>query len=412
MNDLYNEVKEIGKGSFSIVYRAINIKTKKPVAIKKIPIRFLDKYNDRILAELEIISKLKHVNILEFNEIYQSKNNIYISSELCDYTLTKIINTRLSEQDIFNIYTQIINGMKYLYDRKIFHRDIKPENILVKDDIIKIADFGFAKRVEDHNNVMETICGSPLYMAPEIILNKPYTNKSDIWSLGIILYQMMYKTHPFGNVYSVVQLIKNFDSKTKINYPGKNYSEELIDFVTQMLIYDPNNRISWEKLFNHCWLVKKIQINVTNQSIIKSDDILDENILFESHTSIKCSSEINDSNKDSYYEDYNYNHKSKPIKIERKKNNSNIIDSCSKSPDYGLQKTDSLKIQIADKQININKDHFGESCIQSLNAQNCTYPPANKTIMNNSHQNEEYESETYLGNPWAFIKRSFKFFSL
>ena len=192
IND-YDQIKQIGRGSFSKVYSAIHKITKESVAIKRIPLHIFNKFKERMLAELEIIKKLKHENVLKFYEIYQSKNNIYILSELCEGgTLMNIMDDIMSEQKIWEIYKQIISGIKYLYEHKIFHRDIKPENILLKDNVVKIADFGFAKEIDDYNVMMDTICGSPLYMAPEIVLSRPtdkeqhkestgqYNTKSDV----------------------------------------------------------------------------------------------------------------------------------------------------------------------------------------------------------------------------------------
>lgn len=429
LND-YENVTRIGKGSFSEVFKASHKITKRWVAIKRIKIELFNKYKIRILAELDIIKKLRHPNILEFFDIYQSKNHIYILSELCDSTLTKIINISMSEKQIFDIYSQVINGIKYLYDHKIFHRDIKPENILIKDDVIKIADFGFAKEINDYNKVMDTICGSPLFMAPEIVLNKPYSIKSDIWSLGIILYQMMYQNHPYGEVKNIIQLVNNYNVKTKILYPKKNYSEDLINLVKNMLIYDADQRLSWEKLFSHEWFNgSKITINMTEQSLLKSDVILDENLMFGDLNNSKTDSEIYDSVKNSknnsnlkYNE--NYYGKSEPIKIINKKNNdSDIIDS--RGPNLSIPKTDSLKIQIADKHINLNEDHFGESVIHPF-IKNRTFPPGNKLINNNNNKliknasnvkNDNVKNDNTSENEenysaWDFIKKSVKFFSL
>ena len=435
LND-YEQKREIGRGSFSTVVSAVHKITGEMVAVKKIKLEIFDKYKGRILAELDIIRKLKHENVLKFYEIYQSKNHIYILSELCDGTLTKLINKTMSEQQIFDIYKQIMNGIKYLYDNKIFHRDIKPENILIKDNIIKIADFGFAKEIKNYNNLMDTICGSPLYMAPEIVLNKPYNSKSDIWSLGIILYFMMYKKHPYGEVKSILHLLENYKSKTKILCPKQDFSYDLINLTSQMLIYEPNDRISWENLFDHNWLNRKIPISIIDQSM-STDIVFDDNILFESQNSVKsnagesyndsCNDSRNDSCNDSRNDSHNDSHngsdvkksdndindkiksmiqinRTEPIKINKKYNKLDLISS--KSPQYNIPRAESLKIQIADKEININEDHFGDSYVQILNTQNLP----NECILNDD--SNKNDSDANLSYPWTFIKKSMKFFSL
>jgi len=411
LND-YENVKEIGHGSFSIVYKARHKTTKQMVAIKRISIKKFEKMKNRMSAEIAIIRKLNHPNVLKFYEIYKSEKNVYILSELCDETLTKTISTPMSEKQIFDIYHQIISGIKYLYENKIFHRDIKPENILLKGDIIKLADFGFAKEIKDSEIMMTTMCGTPIYMAPEILLNEPYTVKSDIWSLGVILYQMMYNENICKNVTNINELTMFYKNKNNISFPKKKYSDSLIDLVKNMLIYNPNERISWDKLFSHQWLNKKISFNSTEQSLIKSDVDIDENILFcDPLESSKNDSELYDNNTSSSSEEQKYNVISRPIEINKRK----ISDSEYGGQNLSLPKTESLKINVAGNSVDLNEDHFGESLIQPFTG-NYTYPlTINKTVsdaknINDSQQQNNNESNNY--SVWNFIKKSAKFFSL
>ena len=254
LNDYINAT-EIGRGSFSKVYSAKHKITGDLVAIKKIRMDVFNQYRIRMMAELDIIRKLKHNHILAFHGIYQSKNNIYILSELCDGTLSTYIESNNTEKEIHDIYKQIIEGIKYLYENKIYHRDIKPENILLKDKVVKIADFGFAKETNMNENtkMSNTICGSPSYMAPELILDSPKNGKSDIWSLGVILYQMMYNRHPAGEIKNYVQLYNFYSMKKNIIFKD-TYSESLNRLVKNMLDYNIDTRISWKDLFSNEWL--------------------------------------------------------------------------------------------------------------------------------------------------------------
>ena len=112
------------------------------------------------------------------------------------------------------------DGLKYLLDKDILHRDLKPQNILLTNEYnIKITDFGFARKI-NKDVLLNTLCGSPMYMAPEIINKQDYNYKSDLWSVGVILYQMFYGTVPF-NVNNFVQLIKKINSQT-IDYDINN----------------------------------------------------------------------------------------------------------------------------------------------------------------------------------------------
>lgn len=365
----YVNVYEIGKGSFSKVYSARHRDTGNPVAIKKIRMDVFNRYKIRILAELDMTRKLRHQNILSFYEIYQSKNNIYILSELCDGTMSMYIEKNNTEKEIHKIYKQIMDGIKYLYDNNIYHRDIKPENILIKDDVIKIADFGFAKEISGNEKVSSTICGSPSYMAPELILDQPENRKSDIWSLGVILYQMMYNRHPAGEVKDYVRLYSFYSNQKEITFKN-TYSKGLNDLVKNMLIYDIDKRISWNNLFSNKWLNDDIDdTSSLNESMFLPISSSNESEIFNS-----CYSEV----KNSMYINTN---KSKPIAI--KKNGSQLTMST-------IPKAESLKLDICGKEIEINEDFFGESIVQPFQ-KNHTYPIDNKLMRHPSNSTYNFK---------------------
>ena len=149
--------KPIGKGSFSIIYKGQHQITKKKVAIKKI-IRYID--NKYINSEIELMKNMNHKNILKLYEVISYKQNLYLILEYCNMgDLTNYIKQDNSNLDI-NFINQILNGLKYLYNKKIIHRDIKPNNILIHNNIIKIADFGFAKSFNDDDMIFID-CNTP-----------------------------------------------------------------------------------------------------------------------------------------------------------------------------------------------------------------------------------------------------------
>ena len=222
LGDYFYYTEAIGQGSFSIIYRGYRIGDRKPVAIKKLT-RFIDKkYID---SEIELMNNLKHSNILKLYEVIKKNKTVYLILEYCNSgDLSKYIKSGMQMHDLKFIY-QIINGLQYLYSMKILHRDIKPQNILINDDEIKICDFGFAKKLKE-NDLISTFCGSPLYMAPEILKFCEYTEKADIWSLGVIIYELLYKEHPnpSTNKQELIKKIKNnddikipFDINTKLS---------------------------------------------------------------------------------------------------------------------------------------------------------------------------------------------------
>lgn len=354
MKKEYHIRKVIGKGSFATVYRAIHRRTKQNVAIKIISREKLKDTNINIQNEITIAPKLQHHNILKFYHVELSKNNLYMISDLCDFTLTKALSDKkkfidyikkninigndiiydnkiLPEKYLIYIIKQIFDGLEYLYDRNIFHRDIKPDNILFKDGILKISDFGFAKELYTNSDISNTFCGSPLYMAPEILLQQPYSNKSDIWSLGIMIYSIIYNDHPCSNVTNVYNLIKFYESSSPIKFPYTKYSVEIIDLLRKMLVYDVNKRIGWNELFSYQYIneiYKSFNINkIIPSSISFSDNISDM---------VSIGNNINHNNINNINININHNNvnniqkRSKPINIINKtkldNSNNNIND--------------------------------------------------------------------------------------
>ena len=153
------------------------------------------------------------------------------------------------ESEAIFIFLQLLNGFKNLVDQKIIHRDFKLDNVLVHNGLVKIADFGFSKILDD-SSFTETILGSPLNMAPEIIKGHSYNNKVDIWSLGSCLFYLIFKDYPF-RAHSLDELQKII-LKGKVNFPqNSKVHPDIIDVLKKMLVVDPTERIDWDSLFAH-----------------------------------------------------------------------------------------------------------------------------------------------------------------
>lgn len=190
--------------------------------------------------------------------------------EYCDSgDLRKILKNPIKEKYTKYYFCQLVNGLKYLDKHNILHRDIKPRNILLSNNrkILKIADFGFAKKEFNNISLHDTICGSPLYMAPEILTNKPYCKKIDLWSIGLILYEMLYGHHPFENCKDLDDLKSNV--YRIIHIPPKNtintfISKECLSLLRQLLQNTASQRITWKELFNHPWINNNDNLNFTN----------------------------------------------------------------------------------------------------------------------------------------------------
>ena len=267
---------EIGKGSYSKVYKAKD-KNHKSVAIKRINIEKINnKLLDRIELEINIHKKLQHDNIVKLNEIIRDEKNICLVLEYCEEEFNNL-KYNLEIHKLQDYIKQLNNALLYLRKNNIIHRDLKPKNILISDDVVKLADFGFAtdKTIDMHN----TVCGSPLYMAPEIMkifiagsnsdpptVRNSYDSKCDLWSLGLIIYECVYKEHPYKDSLNILDLNKNIFTNKIIFYETNknNVKIDLLlrDLLSRMLIIDTYKRISWEDYFNHDWFNSDININL------------------------------------------------------------------------------------------------------------------------------------------------------
>ncbi len=266
--------KKIGIGSFATIYKGIEKDLGLEVAIKRIHVKDasdIKKISSRISKEINIMKELKHPNIVRmYDVIYEyDYDNVNIIMEYAPFGNLADLRKKKENGIIGEIYSkfylrQIGNGLKYLLSKNIIHRDLKPHNILVFDNnILKIADFGFARNFNE-DQLFTTFCGSPLYMAPEIIIpmvnknkNKnenenTYNIKADLWSIGVILYEMLTGNYPImsKSLYHLPQQIKEFELKIPINII---LTTNCRDILFNLLIKDPNKRIEWNAFFKHKW---------------------------------------------------------------------------------------------------------------------------------------------------------------
>ncbi|KAJ3602586.1 hypothetical protein NHX12_030338 [Muraenolepis orangiensis] len=193
----------LGTGAFSEVVLAEEKRTQKLVAIKCIPKKALEGKENSIENEIAVLHKLKHANIVSLEDIFESKSHLYLvmqlvsGGELFDRIIEKGFYT---EKDASKLIQQILDAIKYLHDMGIVHRDLKPENLLYysmeEDSKIMISDFGLSK-IEASGSVMSTACGTPGYVAPEVLAQKPYSKAVDCWSIGVIAYILLCGYPPF-----------------------------------------------------------------------------------------------------------------------------------------------------------------------------------------------------------------------
>ena len=260
----YKYGRLLGKGAFGKVNLGLHTLTGRLVAIKSINKEKIknERQKKKIKQETTIMETLsKSKNIVKIFETYETKKHICIVMEyICAGDLLTYIKKRskLTEPVAQFIFKQIILGIKYIHDNNIIHRDIKLDNILLDlDNNIKICDFGVSRTV-NKDDIMFEQCGTPAYIAPEILINKGYEGFGvDIWSAGVVLYAMLSGTVPFkgNNLKELHNLIINGDYKEV-----KGISREAEDLIKRILEVDPNKRIKTEEILNHPWL-KNLDFN-------------------------------------------------------------------------------------------------------------------------------------------------------
>eukprot|EP01117_Protostelium_nocturnum_P001696 TRINITY_DN1208_c0_g1_i2.p1 TRINITY_DN1208_c0_g1~~TRINITY_DN1208_c0_g1_i2.p1 ORF type:complete len:473 (+),score=64.27 TRINITY_DN1208_c0_g1_i2:558-1976(+) len=208
------------------------------------------------------MKSLEHPNIVKLFDVFPlSDSHMVMVFEYCsggDLSKYIIKNQRLSESRAQRLMIQLAKALRFLRTMNIIHRDLKPQNLLLssggEDPHIKIADFGFARFIEPQS-VADTLCGSPLYMAPEILHMQKYTIKADLWSVGMILYEMLVGMPPFL-VKSHIELMRVIDTQS-ISLPSvikNNISSDCHDLIISLLQKDPAKRIGWEEFFMDPWI--------------------------------------------------------------------------------------------------------------------------------------------------------------
>jgi len=245
--DDYKKIQTINVGSISKIYKAISKITRKQFAIKEIDKSKLKNINI-IIEKYERIKILNSKNIMKIETI-STKEYYYIIMELCPYSLEEyILENPISIDDIKEIFIQINNGLKELYDNQIEHSNLKLSNILISFEqfnkfLIKLSGFGYKETLFSKANDNFLL----LTIAPEILENGHFSLKNDLWSLGIILYYLMFKEYPFNGI-NEYQLIEQIKKGKKLK---KSKNEEFNDLIEKLLVKDINKRISWENYFKH-----------------------------------------------------------------------------------------------------------------------------------------------------------------
>ena len=281
-------IQKLGEGGFSKVYKVKRKIDNQIYALKKVQIMNLsEKQKSNSLNEIRVLASINNKYIVKYKEAFLDEKD----STLClvmEFADRGDLSNRIKEQkkrkryfnerDIWRIFIQLVKGLKSLHELNIIHRDIKSSNIfLFSDGTAKLGDLNVCK-ILSKEQLGKTQAGTPSFAAPEVWMEKPYGLKSDIWSLGCVLYEIVSLKCPFSSdnlveLYNKI-LIGDF------NKIPKKFSNELNCIIKYMITFDPEKRISCDKILEYHSLLKNSNIN--NESDEDSaDNIINDYIYSE-----------------------------------------------------------------------------------------------------------------------------------
>ncbi|XP_040026910.1 serine/threonine-protein kinase PLK3 [Gasterosteus aculeatus] len=255
----YSKGKLLGKGGFARCYEMTDLSSNKMYAVKVIPQSRVSKphQRDKITNEIELHKTLSHKHVVKFSHHFEDQENIYIFLELCSRkSLAHIWKARhtLTEPEVRYYLRHIISGLKYIHSRGILHRDLKLGNFFVNENMeLRLGDFGLAAKLETVELRKKTICGTPNYLAPEVLNRQGHGTESDVWSLGCVMYTLMCGSPPFEtlDLKETYKCIKDVRYNLPASLPPA--AQKLISGILQK---NPSDRLSLDQILNHEFFTK------------------------------------------------------------------------------------------------------------------------------------------------------------
>ncbi|XP_055710475.1 serine/threonine-protein kinase fused [Phlebotomus papatasi] len=250
----------IGEGSFGRVYKAVEKESQNVVALKRILKTGRSSSELKNLRrEYEIQMKLRHPNIIRMLESFETSKEIVVITEFAKCDLHNLLREgSIGEPRTRRLTYDLVSALYYLHSHRILHRDLKPQNILIdREEHAKLCDFGLARNMTIGTHVLTSIKGTPLYMAPEIMLEKPYDHLADLWSLGCIIYECLAGQPPFCTN-NIVQLVKSIQ-RDDVKWPSF-LTDCCISFLQGLLEKDPTLRVTWQEILSHEFVKDNILI--------------------------------------------------------------------------------------------------------------------------------------------------------
>ena len=417
----YQIIKKIGEGSYAKIYKVKKDSSDKTYVLKNIPVSE-DDYSSmkEILNESSILSTCDNIYVVKYYDSFFYCGTFNIITEFCPYgdlfgyiKFYKERGSKIEEKIIWIIFIQLSLGLSYLHHKKILHRDIKTKNIFIKNNLtVKIGDFGIAKILNSTSSYAHTFIGTPYYISPELCKDQPYNDKSDVWSLGCVLYELCTLNHPFEGGTQVEIYEKIMTQKFKAISP--DYSLELKKMVDLLLEKDEKKRPKMKDILKMKCVIDRankysINIDLVENGIIEEEkneinnNINNINKQHDIKNGLKNNSynvSITNNNKDSIYKNSDkkekfekspthYSNKVKKFKNEYEqkeiKNNRIKIDNILKNNQ--LKKINNAKNKSSlNKQFNIQLNHKNK-------------------VNNNIKTEEEIQINNNNNQPYQYIKQ-------
>ena len=417
----YQIIKKIGEGSYAKIYKVKKDSSDKTYVLKNIPVSEEDYSSMKeILNESSILSTCDNIYVVKYYDSFFYCGTFNIITEFCPYgdlfgyiKFYKERGSKIEEKIIWIIFIQLSLGLSYLHHKKILHRDIKTKNIFIKNNLtVKIGDFGIAKILNSTSSYAHTFIGTPYYISPELCKDQPYNDKSDVWSLGCVLYELCTLNHPFEGGTQVEIYEKIMTQKFKAISP--DYSLELRKMVDLLLEKDEKKRPKMKDILKMKCVIDRankysINIDLVENGIIEEEkneinnNINNINKQHDIKNGLKNNSynvSITNNNKDSIYKNSgkkekfeksptHYSNKVKKFKNEYEqkeiKNNRIKIDNILKNNQ--LKKINNAKNKSSlNKQFNIQLNHKNK-------------------VNNNIKTEEEIQINNNNNQPYQYIKQ-------
>ena len=252
----------LGRGAGGMVTRAIHRPTGTLLAIKQV--QLCDKAKcDQLLNDIRtLIEGCQCEQLVKLHAAYlhQASGRVHLALEYMDmgslHDMMKLTRAPFPERHMSVIVYQVVSAIKYLHEHKLIHRDVKPGNILLNSDgCVKLSDFGISKTIDNTANICDTFVGTALYMSPERVFGKDYSFTSDIWSLGMVIFEMATGGFPFPSMASFPVLFDHLCNLPEPRLAVNSFSTDLCDIVTQCLQRDPSKRVSAIGLQSHPFVI-------------------------------------------------------------------------------------------------------------------------------------------------------------